>query len=171
MGGSGDAATPRISVFQEDLNPGSGGDIFTQVFMATMPNSVIFSWEAVNFWPSSGVVNAQVELFDDGAINLCWGIGDMALNTAAVGMEDDSVSLAFPATGAPFGANGITSTYPTNQCRCFQQAVVGGGGGDPVRTFLDLIANECIVCRRFLHVTTLPPGARKAFPALDAEIP
>lgn len=133
VGGVGDETRPRVSVLQEDLDPRTIGDIYTQ----ENADNVVISWEGLNYFNNhGGPLFAQISLFTNGRINLCWGTGTLpGGENFSAGLEDDTVSLAFPATGAPFGANGVSSTFPANQCRCFQQTTTGG--------YVDIL--ECIV--------------------------
>ena len=108
---------PRIAVAQEDLDPGDAGEVYT----LDTGTSFIVEYNTV-FWPNVGTVNAQVEMFPNGNVELRWGSGDTAgTNSIAAGVEDDtrSVPAATPATGSPFTAGGVTDTFPTGQCRLF----------------------------------------------------
>jgi hypothetical protein len=120
---------PRIAVAQEDLHPGTGGDISTLV--KTGPDSIMVSWENVRFYYDRGSVNAQAELFANGAVNICYGEGNTAGNSFAAGIEGggrndpywsgDAVAIPLP-DDEHFNSNGITSSWPTNKCYCFTPA-------------------------------------------------
>ena len=61
-------------------------------------------------------MNAQVELFADGEIELRWGTGFMAGQSMAAGVQSDSEEVYAPVTtagGATF-SNGVTSSWPGN---------------------------------------------------------
>ena len=119
-GGSGYEAIPRISVSQEDLDPGEGGGIYIKV----SNSSVTFSWEDVPFYDdTAGFVNAQATLYDNGDITFCYGSGTtLGSIPMAAGLEDDTAGFAFPITNdiiPGFNEEGITRTFPSNQCACF----------------------------------------------------
>jgi len=121
-GGSDYEAIPRISVSQEDLDPGEGGGIYIK----ESNSSVTFSWEGVPFHPNNGFVNAQATLYDNGDITFCYGSGTTVdgnrIFPMAAGLEDDTAGFAFPITNdiiPGFNEEGITRTFPSNQCACF----------------------------------------------------
>ena len=102
----------RVAIAQEDLNPSRGGDIF----VLEKTSSVVISFEGVPFFSSQGEVNAQVELFEDGEIELRWGTGFMAGQSMAAGVQSDAEEVYAPVTTAG-GANfsdGVTSSWPGN---------------------------------------------------------
>ena len=76
---------PRIALAQEDLNPGASGTIYA----LDTGTSLIIEYNTV-FYSNSGSVNAQVEMFPDGNVELRWGRGDNAGNSIAAGVEDDT---------------------------------------------------------------------------------
>ena len=118
------ANSQRISVAHEDLDPGGNniGDIYTYVTIDLMAGSVTISWEEVEFFPSSGEVNAQATLFSNGEVHICWGTGNTIGNSLAAGIQGPDSNDVFPAVTFPtnvFSPIGIVSTYPTNLCACF----------------------------------------------------
>jgi hypothetical protein len=124
LGTSNDNVTPTIALVADDLNPGFGtstGGIYTLVQGTS--SSFIVSWEDVAFsGDGEGTVNAQVELFPDGKMFMCWGTGVIPQNRkfeARLDPGDGGLDSAFPVTGGPFSADGIVTDYPTNECACF----------------------------------------------------
>jgi hypothetical protein len=122
------SGVPRISVAHEDLDPANGnsGAILSQAFTTTTPNSIIISYEDVEFFPSGGYVNAQAELFDDGRVNICQGPmntdANSVRNSVAAGLEDESVSLTFPAPLPGFSPVGVWSggvNDDASKCACY----------------------------------------------------
>ena len=120
--GPGNSTVPdyggaRIAVAQEDLDLANGG-VFTQDQGA----SFIISWEEAIFHNSISLVNAQAELFPDGRVYLCWGEMDTVdEDNIAAGLEDELLSMFYPAPNAPFNAEGIApfDNLPQMECRCF----------------------------------------------------
>mmetsp|Transcript_640 Transcript_640/g.1267 ORF Transcript_640/g.1267 Transcript_640/m.1267 type:complete len:480 (+) Transcript_640:242-1681(+) len=130
VGGSGDAAIPRIAVAQEDLDPSYnpsydprydplyGGGVYIKT--ADDGNSVTSSWENVPHYGTPGTfVNAQVTLHKTGDITFCYGTGNTGSNSIAAGLEDDASSLAFPMPLDGFDAQGVSTSFPQNTCACF----------------------------------------------------
>ncbi len=113
---------PRIAVAQEDLNPSSGGTIFA----LDTGNSFIIEYSNVVFFSDDGNVEAQVELFPAGDVEIRWGNLTSVDDNIAVGLEDDTRAMpgATPAAGAPFLAGGIAdfTALPANSCRRFTTA-------------------------------------------------
>jgi hypothetical protein len=63
-----------------------------------------------------------MELFPDGRIILIWGEGTITITNSdsiAAGVEYPDEGLHFPATETPFVADGLSSSWPTDQFRCF----------------------------------------------------
>lgn len=87
-GGTPAYTTPiaRVSVAQEDLNPGQAGDVWTR----NTGSSTIFSWESVPFYPNTGVMNAQVELFTSGDVEVRFGTVTSSGNNVACGLTRPS---------------------------------------------------------------------------------
>ena len=111
----GQLSGDRIAVAQEDLNPSSGGAIY----VLDKQTSVIISYEDVPFYFSTGFVNVQVELYNDGAIEIRYGLGDTGGNNLlAAGLESSSTGFAAPLTDLTHpvftGATGITNSWPEN---------------------------------------------------------
>jgi hypothetical protein len=127
---SGMYPIPRIAVAQVDLNPSIAG----MIFVATVGNAFVVSWEGVPAFsaPADSQVrrNFQVALYSNGDIELRWGMVDN-FSPIAAGLEDNVALVAVPASGFPFGAGGVSSEWPTNQCRRF--SAVGG-------TYVELIS-------------------------------
>ena len=63
----------RIALAQGYLNPFAGGT----VYYLAKEQSVVFSYEAVPFYYDVGEVNAQVELFENGLIEMRWEAGEL----------------------------------------------------------------------------------------------
>jgi len=102
----------RIAFAQEDLSPLQGGSIY---FLNKVGSSVI-SFEGVPFFSNAGEVNAQVELFSSGLVELRWGSGSTAGKNMAAGLQSDAESVYAPvvmAGGAAF-ANGVTAFWPAH---------------------------------------------------------
>jgi hypothetical protein len=111
---------PRIAVAQEDLYPGiSAGAIYA----LDTGSSFIIDFNNIVFFGGGGNVQAQVELFPNGDIQIRWGQVLSDGSSIAVGVEDDTrvPQDAVPATGAPFLADGIAANpnMPQDQCRGF----------------------------------------------------
>lgn len=140
----------RISLIQEDINPLETGEVYT----LDTGSSFIVSFEDVNFYPNSSDirVNAQLELWPNGDVELRWGDGSLTASGVqekiAAGLEDHLVlscdgegTVAVPAPNAAFDSNGIAWTaYPSNECvrfsaepACFELPECtnsGSGSGD-----------------------------------------
>lgn len=129
----------RIAVAQSDLDPSVSGSIWYLV----KPASVIISYEGVRFFSSTsaaddiyydytddtyyddenaddeptgpGIINAQVELFADGAIEIRYGEGDMAGNEMASGVQSLSQGIYLPFERRGDFTDGVTASWPTNQ--------------------------------------------------------
>jgi hypothetical protein len=127
----GSVGYPRIAVVQTDLLPRVRGDIVTLTRVTL--DSFLFSWENVAFsrdrisGDGVGNVNAQAELFANGAVNICYGQGDIAGKRFAAGIEG-GVNDPYWTEGAVqyplpddqfFSSDGITVIWPTNTCYCF----------------------------------------------------
>ena len=118
---------PRVAVAQKDLSAlSSGGGIATLI--SSRPDSIMISWENSEFLCAGGNVNAQAELFANGAVNICYGTGNIAYGTFPAGIEGGGVNdaywtegaVAYPLPGSPFNSTtGKTSEWPTNKCYCF----------------------------------------------------
>ena len=102
----------RVALAQGDLNPFAGGTIY---YLAK-ENSVVVSYEAVPFYFDDGEVNAQVEFFENGLIELRWGSGSTSGKTMASGLQSDAFSVfARVITAGDVGwVNGVTAVWPTN---------------------------------------------------------
>ena len=113
----------RIAVAQARLSPSAGGAIF----VLDKGTSVIISYEDVTFSadPPIGALNAQVELYDTGAVEIRWGTGVTENRRIAAGIESPAASLAFPVTSvtnAAFGPDGVTrdGLWPQNDGVLFE---------------------------------------------------
>jgi hypothetical protein len=123
---------PRIAVAQEDLNPRTSGEIATLVKRGV--GSIVVSWENVSFYYDQGNVNAQAELFANGAVNICYGEGNMGGQRFSAGIEGgggsdpywngDAVVLPL-SDDEHFNSDGITSSWPTNKCYSFTPGAPG----------------------------------------------
>jgi hypothetical protein len=121
----GEYGRPRIAVAQEDFYPAVRGDVAT--FVKAGHGSIVISWEDVAFYFNSGNANAQAELFENGAVNICYGEGDNAGNSFAAGMEGGGPNdpywnrdaVALPLGDEHFNSDGITTSWPTNKCYCY----------------------------------------------------
>ncbi|KAL3932836.1 MAG: hypothetical protein SGARI_003857, partial [Bacillariaceae sp.] len=121
-GGTGNAAIPRISVAQADTLADTDISAISNVYtqLGVDGTSMTISWEFVRFFGSqTDFVNAQVTLFKNGNVFFCWGEGNLESNSFAAGLEDDGFSLAYPVPLPGFDSQGITDTFPSNQCACF----------------------------------------------------
>jgi hypothetical protein len=146
----------RISLIQEDINPLETGNVYT----LNTGSSFIVSFEDVNFFSTSSSsdirVNAQLELWPNGDVELRWGDGSLTASvdstvfqeTIVAGLEDHLVlscdgegTVAVPAPNAAFDSDGIARTaYPSNECvrfsaepACFELPECtnfGSGSGD-----------------------------------------
>ena len=117
---------PRISVAQT----GDATVVYsttTGVMFRDTGSSVIFSWESMVV---NGVeVKFQVELYDDGNIEMRWS-GDSASLTVSAGIEDMTMGVVYPLSISGFSATGV-GPYPTGLCRRFY---VAGNGDVPAPT-------------------------------------
>jgi hypothetical protein len=116
----GSYTQPRIAVAQEDLNPGAS---LGAVYALDTGSSYIIDYSDIAFFGFPGNVQAQVELFPDGRVEIRWGQLVSDNDSIAVGVEDDTriPPAATPAAGAPFNSTGIApfTNLPQNQCRLF----------------------------------------------------
>lgn len=118
---------PRIAVAQEDIDPGDYGDVYA----LDTGSSFIVDFAGTAFFANAGELNAQVELFPNGDVEVRWGFIDAAGNALAAGVEDDTRAppAATPATGAGFtGAPGVAldGSLLSNQCRRFTAQAQAG---------------------------------------------
>jgi len=107
----------RIAFAQEDLNPSVSGSIF----YLDRGSSVVISFEGVPFFGGAGEVNAQVELFSTGRVELRWGLGDTATDSMAAGLQSDAFSIYAPvvtAGGLEF-VEGVATAWPANDSVAF----------------------------------------------------
>jgi hypothetical protein len=118
----GNYEIPRIAVWQQDLDPRKGGNIF----VAMVDGVFVISWEGIPQYGglAENGLNFQVALHPGGNIEIRWGDGNPPTNAAsgASGIEDDAAGMAVPATRFPFGDEtngGVSATFPSNQCRIF----------------------------------------------------
>jgi hypothetical protein len=107
-----------------------------------MGGSFILEFNNIRWFLGTGFVNVQVEVWPDGDTEIRHGTASTSGNNHACGLEDDSIGVALPCAGSPYGSTGVTSggAWPTNQCRNF--ACGGGGGGgecdlSPIEAKLD----------------------------------
>ena len=125
----GDFEYTRIAVANSDLNPQGAGEIWTK---QTSLESMLISWEDVAFYcESDGSVNAQAELFANGAVRICFGDGEMGSGSDELiisgieggGSEDDEIfsgpEVVSPLPGLPFDDGGKSTEYPPSRCYCF----------------------------------------------------
>jgi hypothetical protein len=107
----------RIAFVQEDLNPNTGGN----VLLKRTNSSITVSFQDIRWYINDWGVNAQVTIFPDGQVNLCYGTGNTAGNSFAAGLEDKALGLAYavsdPSSG--FNVDGVTNQWPANKCFCF----------------------------------------------------
>lgn len=107
----------RVAFAQEDLDPSSGGGIFT----LEKESSLVISFEGVPFYSEtdeapSAIANVQVELFETGEIEIRWGHGHTGGNSFAAGVMSEAMSVYAPmltSAGATF-VDGVTDTWPAN---------------------------------------------------------
>ena len=73
-------------------------------------------------------MNAQAELFANGAVNICYGAGRIGNNFGfAAGIEGGGENdpywtegrVAYPLPEPYFNSEGITRQWPANKCYCF----------------------------------------------------
>ena len=142
MGLNGHYGWPRIAVVQALLKSASGrfGGIDIATLISSRPDSLMISWENLQFMgpPSGTDVNVQAELFANGAVNICYGDGNMPDGNTdgntfrpghdfAAGIEGGGANdaywtggrVAYPLRRYPFNAFGITYVWPANKCYCF----------------------------------------------------
>jgi hypothetical protein len=108
----------HLHSLRTDLNPGTAGDIYTKSSLSEF----IVSYEGVPHFGKSAAyaLDFQLVLYPSGDIIFRYGSGLIgAGDTVVAGIQSQSHSVNIPATGSPFGANGITSAFPVNQCRKF----------------------------------------------------
>lgn len=106
-----DVPCDRVAFTQTDLSPLLSGAVFA---LAT-GSSFVVSFEGVAFYSSyyaSAVVNAQVELFENGDIEIRWGPGGTGGNSIAAGVQGGDV---YAPVEVPNFVDGVTSTWPAFQ--------------------------------------------------------
>jgi hypothetical protein len=123
----GDYGRPRIAVAQADLYPEAGDGIFVK----SGRRSIMVSWENVPFFINGGEVNAQAELFANGAVNICYGEGNIPDGESfAAGIEGggdlvpyfkgDAVAIPLSDDDYFDATTGIADyIWPMNKCYCF----------------------------------------------------
>jgi len=106
----------RIAFVQEDIDPPEGGSV--KYLIKSSPSSIKIAFEDVKFYPFNGLVQVQVELFENGRnVLICYGgEGDNAGSFFAAGVEDSTIGVAYPIPDSPFNGDGITSTWPADKC-------------------------------------------------------
>ena len=121
------AAALQGSTFLDFASPTAG------IFIVETPTSTLVSWEDLTFididfstgpptiTPLGGSANFQIELFADGAYEIRWGTGSLPAGTdiaagLAEGIAGGNAVPLIPVTDAPFGDDGISPTWPANQC-------------------------------------------------------
>jgi len=115
----------RIAFVQDCLSIAFGGSVkyVVNTSSGSCP-SIKISFEGLSFG-STGQINVQVELFENGNIIICYGEGDNAGNIFVAGIEDSDIGAEyFPFAGfddvillareLPIG--GIAFKWPTNRC-------------------------------------------------------
>ena len=116
-----DSNNDRIFVAKEDLNPASGGGIYTLTQGAPGSRTFTVEFQGVPFFPAAGMVNAQAILYENppGRVDLIWGTGDTAGSLIAAGVEDQAGLDGTPAvSGSYFGLTGQAGLWPSNTgCR------------------------------------------------------
>jgi len=96
-----------------------------QVWTLATENYLTVSWENISFdgYCCDVLVNAQVTLYPNGRVEVCWGAGKSQIVYASI--WDDARNLNFPMIGYPFTDFGSAEEWPTNQCRIFQPSIPG----------------------------------------------
>lgn len=123
IGSFPDVTLPRIAVSHVDLAFSSEGSNPADVYYAMVDDAFIISYEGLDVYPPTvDKLNLyfQVALYPSGDVEMRWGQGSLLdPSSIAAGLEDGD--LAVPATGGPFGVDGVTTvgTWPENQCRTF----------------------------------------------------
>ena len=125
----GDYVGKRIAFVQEHIDPREGGSV--KYLIKSSPSSIKIAFEDVKFYYSpnpnlggNGLIQVQVELFENGNILLCYGEGDNAENTFAAGVEDSTIGAAYPIPDSPFDGDGFTSDWPADKCWKFVMPVL-----------------------------------------------
>lgn len=87
------------------------------------------SWEKMSFDGSQNkLMNAQVTLYPNGDLDMCWGEGrilDSFVIYASIWDDTTEQDLNFPATGHPFDEGGSSEEWPINQCQFFRSSIPG----------------------------------------------
>ena len=74
-------------VYSADLDPTAGGSI--KYLQKSSPSSLKISFEDVKWTGGNGFVQAQMELFENGDVLICYGTGDTAGNELTAVMISD----------------------------------------------------------------------------------
>ena len=100
------------------LDPSAGGSA-GQYLVKSSTSSLKISFEDVKWTGGDGNVQAQVELFPNGDILICYGRGDLARNGLFYAGILDSTGVAYRTIpDLPFNVNGFTRFWP--ECKCWK---------------------------------------------------
>lgn len=104
---------PRISVSQATGSKPIPSSVGSGVYHLDKGSSNVFSWELVSIGYSR--MSYQAELFENGDIEMRYDyLGSYAqMLTVTVGVEDESLGVAFPKDGCP---DGVCSGFPQSSC-------------------------------------------------------
>ena len=105
------------------LDPSAGGSA-GQYLVKSSTSSLKISFEDVKWTGGDGNVQAQVELFPNGDILICYGEGDTAGNEFTAGVQD-SKRNDYPIEDPQFDGNQSTSVWPECQCWKFVMPLIG----------------------------------------------
>jgi hypothetical protein len=124
-------AQKRIAMFATDLDPGAGGDVFLGRVTTAGQQRTIITWANVRRYNTTDTINAQLELFDSGALRLTWltctggnpvvGLSNQTGTTPANFQETNLSNLSgtvgnnlptFLTTAVTKGTTGTVYAYP-----------------------------------------------------------
>ena len=100
-----------------DNNLKAGDKVYIKDTSSDDMSSFLVSWEGVQFKDGTGEINVQAEFFDNGAIQLCYGEGDLSGGNIGLDLSVGAGNKAWKKVYLPEGTG--LDVWPEDQCFCY----------------------------------------------------
>ena len=99
-----------------------------QVFVMAMDNALVVSWRNIEFGGTTHTINAQLTIYADTGLDLCWGEGSIAFPIrAGMWYVTPLADYKYPDMLPPFNLDGVLVQsevrddvgWPEDQCHYF----------------------------------------------------